>query len=588
MNAERLLAHFEQISEAPDAVARLRRFILDLAVRGKLVEQDPEDEPAEELLASVALEKFRRKSRESRIAGGLLPRDRNYVQPFSLHAGWQWTTLEDYALDVSTGPFGSMLHQSDYIVGGIPVINPSHMVGGRIYADAKVSVSPGMAEQLESYKLAAGDIVMARRGEVGRAALVTEAEQGWLCGTGSFIVRFIPEALREYVLLFLSSDLARGYLTSNAIGTTMTNLNHGILKKAPIPLPPLAEQHRIVAKVDELMALCDQLEAARQEREQTRERLVAASLQRLNEPAEDAASFRQHATFALQTLPFLTTTTAQIKQLRQCILNLAVRGKLVEQDSEDEPAVTWLLQRLKDSSPGRTRKPRVKVIEEGNDEVIALLPESWLWVVLDDLIESMDSGWSPQCEDHPRSSMECWGVLKTTAVQSLSFDDRHHKELPSKLQPRPQYEARQCDILVTRAGPKNRVGISCVVGQVEPRLMISDKIIRFRVADEINPRFVALALNTGRSGEAVEQAKTGMAVMQMNISQVKLRAVPIPLPPLAEQHRIVAKVDELMALCDQLEQQLSQAEQQRRRLLETVLAEALAEREPVLEELVRT
>ncbi|MFM7640009.1 MAG: restriction endonuclease subunit S, partial [Cyanobium sp.] len=87
-----------------------------------------------------------------------------------------------------------------------------------------------------------------------------------------------------------------------------------------------------------------------------------------------------------------------------------------------------------------------------------------------------------------------------------------------------------------------------------------------------------LALNTGHSGDAVEQAKTGMAVMQMNISQAKLRAVPIPLPPLAEQHRIVAKVDELMALCDQLEQQLSQADQQRSRLLETVLAEALAGR----------
>jgi type I restriction enzyme, S subunit len=267
------------LTTTPAQIKQLRQSILNLAVRGKLVAQDPEDEPAEELLASVALEKVRRNSSESRIAGGLLPRDGNYVQPFSLQAGWQWTTLEDYALDVSTGPFGSMLHQSDYIVGGIPVINPSHMVGGRICPDTKVSVSPGMAEQFESYKLAAGDIVMARRGEVGRAALVTEAEQGWLCGTGSFIVRFIPETPRQYVLLFLSSGLARGYLTSNAIGTTMTNLNHGILKKTPIPLPPLAEQHRIVAKVKELMALCDQLEKQLNQAEQSRRGLLEAVLQ---------------------------------------------------------------------------------------------------------------------------------------------------------------------------------------------------------------------------------------------------------------------------------------------------------------------
>jgi type I restriction enzyme S subunit len=259
-------------------IKQLRQTILNLAVRGKLVEQDPEDEPAEELLAGVAEEKVRKSSRESRIAGGLLPNDRNYVQPFSLQASWEWTTLEDYALDVSTGPFGSMLHQSDYIVGGVPVVNPSHMVGGRICSDPKVTVSPGMAEQLESYKLAAGDIVMARRGEVGRAALVTEEEEGWLCGTGSFIVRFIPEILRAYVLLFLSTDLARGYLISNAIGTTMTNLKHGILKKTPIPLPPLAEQHRIVAKVDALMALCDQLEQQLNQADQQRRRLLEAVL----------------------------------------------------------------------------------------------------------------------------------------------------------------------------------------------------------------------------------------------------------------------------------------------------------------------
>jgi type I restriction enzyme S subunit len=119
---------------------------------------------------------------------------------------------------------------------------------------------------------------MARRGEVGRAALVTEKEEGWLCGTGSFIVRFIPESLRAYVLLFLSADLARSYLLGSAIGATMTNLNHGILKKMPIPLPPLAEQHRIVAKVDDLMALCDQLEQQLSQADQQRRRLLEAVL----------------------------------------------------------------------------------------------------------------------------------------------------------------------------------------------------------------------------------------------------------------------------------------------------------------------
>jgi type I restriction enzyme S subunit len=266
------------LTATPAQIKQLRQTILNLAVRGKLVEQDPEDEPAEELLAGVAEEKVRKSSIRSRKADAIMSDDSADLKLFSLHKGWQWTTLEEYSLDVSTGPFGSMLHQADYIVNGIPVVNPSHMIGGRICPDLKVTISPGMADRLESYKLTAGDIVMARRGEVGRAALVTEKEEGWLCGTGSFIVRFIPESLRAYVLLFLSADLARSYLLGSAIGATMTNLNHGILKKMPIPLPPLAEQHRIVAKVDELMALCDQLEQQLSQADQQRRRLLEALL----------------------------------------------------------------------------------------------------------------------------------------------------------------------------------------------------------------------------------------------------------------------------------------------------------------------
>jgi type I restriction enzyme S subunit len=157
-----------------------------------------------------------------------------------------------------------------------------------------------------------------------------------------------------------------------------------------------------------------------------------------------------------------------------------------------------------------------------------------------------------------------------------------HKQLPAKYAPRPQHEAAEGDILITRAGPKNRVGISCVVDNIEPRLMISDKIIRMRLRDGLTSEYVALALNAGETRERIEEAKSGMAVMQMNISQGKLRSVPIPLPPLAEQHRIVAKVDELMVFCDQLEQQLSHAEQSRRGLLEALLQEALADSCPSL------
>ena len=195
----------------------------------------------------------------------------------------------------------------------------------------------------------------------------------------------------------------------------------------------------------------------------------------------------------------------------------------------------------------------------------------------------MDAGWSPQCENHPRPSEDERGVLKTTAVQALAFDSMQHKLLPAKLKPRPEFQAEVGDILVTRAGPKNRVGISCVVDVPSPKLMISDKLTRFHALGELSPRYIALTLNAGFTFEQIEAAKSGMAVMQMNISQSKLRAIPIPLPPLAEQHRIVAKVDALMALCDRLEAALIAADTTCASLLEALLHETLTPAAEALE-----
>ena len=251
--------YFDGLFTTLDSVDLLKQVILDLAVRGFLVPQNPDDEPAGELLERVTAEKQRRTfaghSRNlpaqlgppTEVTSGALPR------------GWQWAAFGDVALDIATGPFGSLIHKSDYVDDGVPLVNPSHMIDGRIVADLTVTLSPERAAELEPYRLNAGDIVMARRGEAGRAALVTEAEQGWLCGTGSFVVRFVPEMDRGYVQLVLASRDCRRFLAGEAVGSTMSNLNHGILKRLPFPVPPLAEQERVVTRMDALMTMCDQL-----------------------------------------------------------------------------------------------------------------------------------------------------------------------------------------------------------------------------------------------------------------------------------------------------------------------------------------
>jgi type I restriction enzyme, S subunit len=204
------------------------------------------------------------------------------------------------------------------------------------------------------------------------------------------------------------------------------------------------------------------------------------------------------------------------------------------------------------------------------------LPSQWSWVNLGELISLMDAGWSPACPTQP-AEPDTWGVLKTTAVQVMEYLEIENKKLPDNKSPKEQYEVRPGDILITRAGPKNRVGVSCVVKKTRPKLMISDKIIRFHLIEAgFSEEYICLCLNAGETYQYLESAKSGMAESQMNISQDKLKSAPIPLCPANEQHRIVDKVDELMALCDQLKARLAVASETRTHLAEAIVEQGLS------------
>jgi type I restriction enzyme S subunit len=223
-HAHFIFNHLPRLTTRLAHIKQLRQTILNLAVRGKLVPQDPNDEPAVELLKRIAVEKARLQ-REGLITVEKPPLTVLATElPFSIPSSWQWAQFIDYATDISTGPFGSILHQSDYVGGGVPLVNPSHMVNGRIVPEQNVAVSGETAKRLGAYRLHAGDIVMARRGEVGRAAVVSGKEDGWLCGTGSFFLRFADEVCREFLMVFLRCEFVRKYLAGEAVGITMVNL----------------------------------------------------------------------------------------------------------------------------------------------------------------------------------------------------------------------------------------------------------------------------------------------------------------------------------------------------------------------------
>jgi type I restriction enzyme S subunit len=252
--------HLPTITTRPEQIPDLRRAVVSLAVRGQLVAQDPSDESAAELLKHIQAEK------ERLVKEGKINRARAPVPArpdelgFELRPGWEAARISQLLVELQTGPFGSSLHESDYERGGTPVINPASIKNGRLIPIESMAVGPATLKRLATFKLRTNDIVMARRGEMGRCGVVTDREAGWLCGTGSLILR-LPDCLfPPFFVTLIGSPFVREYLGGSAVGATMQNLNQSILLNLIVGLPPLAEQRRIVAKVVELMALCDRLE----------------------------------------------------------------------------------------------------------------------------------------------------------------------------------------------------------------------------------------------------------------------------------------------------------------------------------------
>jgi len=337
-------------------------------------------------------------------------------------------------------------------------------------------------------------------------------------------------------------------------GAAITRVTLKRMGPALIPLPPLAEQHRIVAKVDELMALCDRLGAARGSREAVRDRLAAVSLARLNAP--DPETFQADTRFALDALPALTTRSDQIKALRQTILNLAVRGKPVPQDANDEPAALGKQQR----APVATVVPFEA-------------KQSWRWAEFGDVatFENGDRGKNYPNRDEYVEKGVAWintGHIRPDGSLSLATMNFIARE---KFESLGGGKIRPGDLLYCLRGAtfgKTAFVEPFAEGAIASSLMI------VRPSAVLDRRFTYLYLISPSGRSQLLRFDNGTA--QPNLSSGNVKKYLVPIPPVAEQHRIVARVDKLMALCDRLEASLTAIAATRRRLLDALMAEALA------------
>lgn len=539
MNPDWLLKHFEQISEAPDAVPRLRRFILDLAVRGKLVEQNPADEPASELLKRIRAEKQEHAGRRSCTEQRPFEVDETET-PFEIPESWEWVKATEPAVVISDK--GKKLQTKDVLeTGEFPVVDQ-----GKVFIR-------GYCNDIQKIIRIGGPIIVF--GDHTRETKLIDFD--FVVGAdGVKLLKPIEVNPAYYFLALQWVPLdSRGYAR-----------HFKLLRASRFPLPPLAEQHRIVVKVDELMALCDGLEAAQAKRERRRDRLVAATLHGMNNSGNGSESgprstFEESTRFYFNHLPRLTTRPEHIQQLRQTILNLAVRGRLVPQDSQDEPA-SELLKRIR-AEKERLMKERKARRQETQPELEAngmpfAIPNSWAWARLGDVIHLV-SGQHLQPGEY--SDQKQNGPPYITGPADFGVDGL----VITRYAIVRKAVATNGQILLTVKGAG--VGKTAVCNLEE--VAISRQLMAM-TAIKWSQSF--LLLTAHRLAESLKETARSLIP---GISREDVDRFVFPLPPLVEQHRIVAKVDELMALCGELEARLTTTATTHRQLLEATLSEAL-------------
>jgi type I restriction enzyme S subunit len=483
---------------------------------------------------------------------------------------WRWLRIDEIGITQTgtTPPSGEPLYFGNFI----PFVKPADLNGNSIdYAGAGISEAGIQYSRLISKR----SILMVCIGATLGKANLTDRDV--CCNQQINAVTPYVDELAEFTLLALKASYFQELAWAKAGTGTLPILSKGKWEQLPIPVPPIAEQHRIVAKVDELMALCDRLEATQHEQETRREQLTASVHHHLNNGG-DAEELRTHAQFFIGHLPRLTTRPDQIKQLRQTILNLAVRGKLVPQSMQEGTACELLEQvqaeaiKLSDSQTLRLNSTLASISE--NEKPFAL-PENWAWTRFGRLIIGADAGWSPVTESFPRSG-DAWGVLKVSAVSWNRFLPNENKQLLPGVKPPVSAQVRKGDFLISRANTSELVASSVIVEDEPVKLILSDKIVRLKITGGCNQQYLCMVNNhTEHARSYYAETASGTSLSMKNVSRSVIYSLLVPLPPLAEQHRIVAKADELMALCDKLEVNLTTAQTETSRLLESVLHAAL-------------
>ncbi|MDG2638740.1 restriction endonuclease subunit S [Vibrio parahaemolyticus] len=547
-------------------VKKLRELILELAVRGKLVPQDANDEPASVLLERIAAEKTQLVKEKKIKKQKALPEVTEQEAPFNVPKGWEWTRLGNLSSDIHYGYTASAKPNSE----GVRLLRITDIQNDKVNWGT-VPACDITEEKAKSYLLENDDILIARTGgTIGKSYLVENIDLQAVFASYLIRVKRVQAVYAPFTKVFLGSQLYWKQLIENSAGTGQPNVNATALKQLLFIVPPFNQQKRIVAKVDELMALCDQLEQQTEASIEAHQVLVTTLLDTLTNSA-DADELMQNWERISEHFDTLFTTEESIDQLKQTILQLAVMGKLVPQDPTDEPAAE-LLKRIAEEKAQLVKDKKIKKQKAlppiAEDEKPFEQPSGWEWCSLSSL------GYFFGGKTPSKSNSSFWGgdILWVTPkdMKRTHIDDSEDKITQAGVDSGLTLVEVNSLMCVTRSGILRRhfpVALAkkqCTVNQDLKVLSFYDN----SVAD-----YVLLMMQGFEQHILDKLTKTGTTVESLKFDEFSV--YPFMLPPLKEQRRIVSKVEDLMIMCEELKARLKHSQIIQQQLTDSIAGQAV-------------
>lgn len=573
-----MLEQFKIIFDRPEKVRKLREVILNLAVRGKLVEQDPNDEPASVLLERIREEKERlikkKKIKKEKPVAEISDEEKSCKLP----NGWVLCRLGELVTYKNGYAFSS--RHMDVSKKGIPVIKSNTIMQKKVVFNYKTDYVSNLEEKMKDSYVEKGDLLMCLSSQssnvepLGVTALY-EYEYNSLLNQRVLKMKPLGELVltNKFLLNSINSQEFHYTLSKKGSGSAQSNLKLEHVMEMIFKLPPLEEQKRIVRKVDSLMLFCDKLEKSLEKKVKygyLSAKSVFNSIGNVNSIEELEESLR----FIITNFRDLTLGDNAVKELKNGIVQLAVQGKLVIQNPDDEPA-SVLLERIQKEKERLIKEKKIKkeepLAEITEEDRPYILQNDWKLIRLGEISKIIEYGTSTKA-DLDESKIP---VLRMNNIIDGRLDFNNLKYVDSNIKDLPRLYLKKGDLLFNRTNSYELVGKTAVFSRENDSMTFASYLIRISLFNDfIDAEYINIVMNSNIYRITQIEPQITQQNGQANFNGTKLKSTLIPLPPLVEQKRIVEKVNSLMQLCDELENNIEQSKRTNERLMQSVLQDA--------------